>query len=72
MSSHYSALIVGTALGTCHEVTYMVSLSQQAIEFSDAVPGYLSFPVSRLKRIHDAVLEAGGDEMSLTKFGATL
>lgn len=33
---------------------------------------YLSFPTSRLKRIYDALLEGGRDEMSLTSFGTTL
>lgn len=46
--------------------------SQQIIRVSHAVPFDLPFPVSLLKRVYDAVLEAGGVEMSLTNFGTTL
>lgn len=50
----------------------IVTFSQQVIRCSLAVLFDLSFPASRLKRIHEAVLEAGGYEMSLTNFGTTL
>lgn len=61
------------SLPVSREVDPMLSCcTNTSWEFPMTVLYYLSFPTSRLKRIYDALLEGGRDEMSLTSFGTTL
>lgn len=59
------------SLPVLREVDPMLSCCTNT-EFPMTVLYYLSFPTLRLKRIYDALLEGGRDEMSLTSFGTTL